>query len=99
MKDMSSTEVSDTELCSPFTASPGGVMTDEIGVITAELELRTCCTPTVQVSVEVRYDKCDRRGEGSEGVDRCTSTRVGMSYLPSRRSRIPHQFWMNFTVR
>lgn len=55
MRDMSSAEVSDTELCSPFTASPGGVMTDDVGVITAELELRTRCTPTGQVSVEVRY--------------------------------------------
>jgi hypothetical protein len=52
---MTSVEVSNTELSSTFTAAPGGVMTDEVGVITGQLELRTNCTPTGQVSVEVRY--------------------------------------------
>jgi hypothetical protein len=52
---MSSAEVSDTELSSTFTAPPGGVMTDDVGVITGELELRTRCSLTGQVSVEVRY--------------------------------------------
>jgi hypothetical protein len=52
---MSNAEVSDTELSSIFTAPPGGVMTDEVGVITGELELRTHCTPERHVTVEVRY--------------------------------------------
>ena len=57
--DMLSTEVLDTELASIFTAPPGGVMTDEVGVITGELELRTRCTPKGQVSVEIRYAGAD----------------------------------------
>lgn len=52
---MSSVDVSNTELSSTFTAAPGGVMTDDVGVITGELELRTSCTPTWQVCVKVRY--------------------------------------------
>lgn len=47
------------ELCSTFTAAPGGVMTDDVGVITGELELRTRCTPQGQVSVEVRYAEAE----------------------------------------
>ena len=52
---MSSVEVSDTVLSSAFIAAPGGVMTDEVGVITGDLELRTRCTPQGQVRVAVRY--------------------------------------------
>jgi hypothetical protein len=52
---MSSAEVSDTELSSVLTAAPGGVMTDEVGMITGELELRTRCTPEGQVRVGIRY--------------------------------------------
>ncbi|NUT51259.1 MAG: hypothetical protein HOV94_28750 [Saccharothrix sp.] len=29
------------DLSSPFVAGPGGVMTDEVGVVTGDLELRT----------------------------------------------------------
>lgn len=47
--------MSGTELSSVFTAPPGGVMTDEVGVITGELELRTRCAPNGQLRVEVRY--------------------------------------------
>ena len=49
----------DTELSSTFVAAPGGVMTDEVGVITGELELRTRATPSGRVSVEVRYAGAD----------------------------------------
>jgi len=52
---MSSAEVSNTELSSMFTAPSGGVMTDDVGVVTGELELRTRCTPEGHVRVEVRY--------------------------------------------
>lgn len=56
---MSNVEVSDTELSSVFTAPPGGVMTEEVGVITGQLELRTRCAPSGQISVEVRYAGAD----------------------------------------
>ncbi len=44
-----------SELSSPLTAAPGGVMTDEVGVITGELELRTTRDPDGTLAVEVRY--------------------------------------------
>jgi hypothetical protein len=44
-----------TELTSTFTARPGGVWTDEVGVINGELEIRTTCTANGSVSAEVRY--------------------------------------------
>lgn len=56
---MSSLEVSNAELCSVFTAPPGGVMTDEVGVITGELELRTRVASHGRVTVEVRYAEAD----------------------------------------
>ncbi|XVV03647.1 hypothetical protein ACQPW3_41120 [Actinosynnema sp. CA-248983] len=43
---------------SPFTAGPGGVMTDEVGVITGELELRTTFANGV-VRAKVRYEGAD----------------------------------------
>ncbi|SDN22256.1 hypothetical protein [Allokutzneria albata] len=43
------------ELTSKFTALPGGVMTDEVGVITGDLELRTRHGDGV-LTAEVRYD-------------------------------------------
>ena len=45
-------------LTSLFKASPGGVMTDEVGVITGDLELRTTLTDGA-VTVEVRYEGAD----------------------------------------
>jgi hypothetical protein len=42
-------------LSSAVTAPPGGVMTDEVGVVTGELELRTACADDGVVSVHVRY--------------------------------------------
>jgi hypothetical protein len=36
-------------------AGPGGVMTDEVGVITGELTLRTELTPDGQVTLRVQY--------------------------------------------
>ncbi|SHE55326.1 hypothetical protein [Streptoalloteichus hindustanus] len=47
------------ELSSEFTAAPGGVMTDEVGVITGDLELRTRCGQDGTVTVEVRYAGAD----------------------------------------
>lgn len=40
---------------SPLVAPPGGVMTDEVGVITGELELCTTCAEDGSVTVLVRY--------------------------------------------
>lgn len=42
-------------LSSTFTARPGGVWTDEVGVITGELELHTTCAENGSVTVQVRY--------------------------------------------
>lgn len=44
-----------SELSSPLVAPPGGVMTDEVGVITGALELRTACAEDGSVTVLVRY--------------------------------------------
>lgn len=44
-----------TELSSTFTARPGGVWTEEVGVITGELEIRTTCTDNGSMSAQVRY--------------------------------------------
>ncbi|MEU5696030.1 hypothetical protein [Actinosynnema sp. NPDC020468] len=45
-------------ISSPFTAGPGGVMTDEVGVVTGDLELRTSLTDGV-VRAQVRYEGAD----------------------------------------
>jgi hypothetical protein len=45
-------------LTSVFKAGPGGVMTDEVGVVTGDLELRTTLTDGA-VTVEVRYEGAD----------------------------------------
>ena len=45
-------------LTSLFKAGPGGVMTDDVGVITGDLELRTTLTDGA-VTVEVRYEGAD----------------------------------------
>ena len=45
-------------LTSLFKAGPGGVMTDDVGVITGDLELRTTLTDNA-VAVEVRYAGAD----------------------------------------
>jgi hypothetical protein len=47
------------ELSSTFTAPPGGVITDEVGVITGDLELRTQCADNGQITVTVRYAGAD----------------------------------------
>jgi len=44
-----------TELSSPVVAPPGGVMTDEVGVITGDLELRSAYAEGGSVTVLVRY--------------------------------------------
>ncbi|SFS86888.1 hypothetical protein [Saccharopolyspora flava] len=43
------------ELRTTVTAPPGGVMTDEVGVITGDLELATACEDGA-VTVWIRYD-------------------------------------------
>lgn len=43
------------ELLSTLTAPPGGVMTDEVGVVTGGLELRSALGPDGAVDVHVRY--------------------------------------------
>jgi hypothetical protein len=42
-------------LSADITAGPGGVMTDEVGVVTGELTLRTELTPGGRVVLRVRY--------------------------------------------
>jgi hypothetical protein len=48
------------EYSSPFVAGPGGIMTDEVGVITGDLELRTALAEDGStVRTEVRYEGAD----------------------------------------
>ena len=54
-----------TKLTSTFTARPGGVWTDEVGVITGELELHTTYIQNGSMIVQVRY---------VEALDRYTVT-------------------------
>jgi hypothetical protein len=42
------------DLSSPFVAGPGGVMTDEVGVVTGDLELRTTLVDG-ELRATVRY--------------------------------------------
>ncbi len=44
-----------SEYSSPFTAGPGGVMTEDVGVVTGDLELRTVSTGDGMIRAEVRY--------------------------------------------
>ncbi|QFZ23765.1 hypothetical protein [Saccharothrix syringae] len=41
---------------SPFVAGPGGVMTDEVGVVTGDLELRTTLDDKGRLRALVRYE-------------------------------------------
>lgn len=43
------------ERTSALAAPPGGVMTDEVGVVTGDLELRTAVDDAGTVDVHVRY--------------------------------------------
>ncbi|GGP80492.1 hypothetical protein [Saccharothrix coeruleofusca] len=47
------------EHSSPFTAGPGGVMTDEVGVVTGALELRTTVDEECVLTAWVRYEGAD----------------------------------------
>lgn len=47
------------ELVSRLTAPPGGVMTEEVGVVTGDLEPRTRCRDDGATSVQVRYAGAD----------------------------------------
>lgn len=47
------------EHCTTFTAPPGGVWTDEAGVVTGALELRTSCADDGAVTIAVRYQGAD----------------------------------------
>lgn len=44
-----------SEYLSPFVAGQGGVMTEEVGVITGDLELRTVSGEDGVVTAKVRY--------------------------------------------
>ena len=47
------------EHSSIITAPPGGVWTDEVGVLTGPLELRTGCGDDGELRVTVRYEGAD----------------------------------------
>jgi hypothetical protein len=47
------------ERTADITAGPGGVMTDEVGVITGELTLRTELDEDSQVTLRVQYREAD----------------------------------------
>lgn len=44
-----------TELRSTFNATPDGVMTNEVGIITGELELHTTCSQDGTLHLAIRY--------------------------------------------
>jgi len=44
-----------TELRSTFNATPDGVMTNEVGILTGELELHTTCSPDGTLRLAIRY--------------------------------------------
>jgi hypothetical protein len=48
-----------TEKVSGVTPGPGGVMTDEVGVVTGELTLRTEVDDQLRVVVKVQYKDAD----------------------------------------
>lgn len=48
-----------TESSTVLTAPPGGIWTDEVGVITGAVELRTACGDDGAVCVRVRYEGAD----------------------------------------
>jgi hypothetical protein len=57
-------------LTSDITAGPGGVMTDEVGVVTGELTLRTELTAGGRATLRVRYRDADEWYAVTDG--RCT---------------------------
>jgi hypothetical protein len=48
-----------TERTTDFTAGPGGVMTDEVGVVTGDLTLRTTVDDSGGVHQLVQYQQAD----------------------------------------
>lgn len=48
-----------SELTSTFDPSPDGVMTNEVGVITGELELRSTCAADGALDLAIRYAGAD----------------------------------------
>jgi hypothetical protein len=48
-----------SELSSTLTATPDGVMTNEVGVITGDLELHTTCAEDGTLELAVRYAGAD----------------------------------------
>lgn len=44
-----------TELRSTFNATPDGVMTNEVGVVSGDLELCTTCSDDGSLSLDIRY--------------------------------------------
>jgi len=47
--------LSENEYSSPLVAGQGGVMTEEVGVVTGDLELRTTLSSDGVVTAKVRY--------------------------------------------
>lgn len=48
-----------SELRSTFNATPDGVMTNEVGVVTGELELHTTCADDGSLILAIRYAGAD----------------------------------------
>jgi hypothetical protein len=48
-----------SEMTSTFNAIPDGVMTNEVGVITGDLELRTTCASDGALTLAIRYAGAD----------------------------------------
>ncbi len=74
------------ELRSTFTAAAGGVMTDEVGVITGELELVSTCESDGSVKVRVRY---------AEALDWYTITGAGVQLHDARDHEALHAVLVN----
>jgi hypothetical protein len=53
------TEGTMTELTSTFNATPDGVLTNEVGVITGQLELHTSCADDGTLTLAIRYAGAD----------------------------------------
>ncbi|WP_433579945.1 hypothetical protein [Nocardia brasiliensis] len=47
------------EMTTTLTAAPGGIMTDEVGVITGEVEIRSTVTDAGHASAQTRYAGAD----------------------------------------
>lgn len=78
------------DLRSTFTATPDGVMTNEVGVITGDLELHTTCLDDGALTLAIRY----------VGADEWYTVR-GQAYRlhDSRDHPVVHQLLVNVLER